>query len=775
LSPGTGAKARRGLVLALLLFLFAAVLSTWPQAKHLSDGMTDIWDGKFTAWVLHWDFAQTFRDPLHLFDANIFHPARSALAFSENLYGAALFGFPLYAAGASTLTAYNVLFLLGMFLSGMGAWALARYVTRDEAASLLAGLIYAFNPWRLAQIPHIQFQWGAFLPLFLLFLLKYLDGGRRRDAALFSVFFAWNALANIHYALFGGMLALAVLAYEALAGGLREKKRVLSGSLLALAAASLAVLPFFLPYFWVAELYGAKRGAGEMLFFSGRPLDFLTAGAQNKLYAPLTQQWGKPEGDFFPGLVPVFFAIYALWKVKESGQRRPEASPRSPRERRTLRVLDYLLVALFLVWLWATLRPGLTLGPLKLTDPGRIVVFLTVLLLARWMIAFPRRSRYENLPDFVRRLPSGPRAGLFAAIALLGTLVALGGNTPYYRFLFQSLGSVMHAIRVPARGIVLFHVGLAVLSAWGLSLLARRRAGWKRGAWIAGALLLTAFEYRAFPVPVLPVEGTAAPVYRWLATVRPGGGIAEWPFGGDYEIEYEFRSTEHWHPLLNGYSGFRPPHYHELWGLLQQKPIPDAAWEKIRDLGGSLIVLHRHAAAGLWATPEFDRAARRWTREGKLKLLASFPHERERDYVFRMTTSAPFDARLPAEARLRAEEQLARDARRAETEFSPPFGVIDSPREKASVSAGDWGYGWALDDSGIAEIRVSAGGAPTARAAIGQLHPGVSAVHPEFPGADRAGFGFAVPALPPGKHTLVLTLVAKDGGEAKLTRVVRVR
>jgi len=131
------------------------------------------------AWILHWDFHQVFRDPIHLFDANIFFPARLALAFSENLLGAAVFGFPLYAFGASTLVVYNVLFLLGMFLSAIGAWALAREVTDDPAASLLAGFVYAFLPWRIEQIPHIQFQWGAFLPLLLLFLLRYFDSGRR--------------------------------------------------------------------------------------------------------------------------------------------------------------------------------------------------------------------------------------------------------------------------------------------------------------------------------------------------------------------------------------------------------------------------------------------------------------------------------------------------------------------------------------------------------------------------------------------------------------------
>src|SRR5262249_31638330 len=95
--PVKGRAAR-----AALLLLLATILFTWPFAAHVSDGLGDIWDAKLNAWILHWDFHQTFQDPMRLFDANIFHPARYALAFSENLYGASLFGFPLYAAGVST-------------------------------------------------------------------------------------------------------------------------------------------------------------------------------------------------------------------------------------------------------------------------------------------------------------------------------------------------------------------------------------------------------------------------------------------------------------------------------------------------------------------------------------------------------------------------------------------------------------------------------------------------------------------------------------------------
>jgi hypothetical protein len=764
----------RGAAVAVGVFLLAALVSTWPQVRHLNDGLTDVWDAKFTAWVMHWDFAQTFRNPFRLFHANIFHPAPYALAFSENLYGAALFGFPLYAAGLSTLASYNVLFLLGMLLSGVGAWALARWITGDAAASLLAGFVYAFNPWRLAQIPHIQFQWGAFLPLFLLFLLKYVDEQRRRDAALFALFFAWNALCNLHYALFGGMTAVLVLVWAGLAkpDGWRRAR----SALLWLTLACAAVLPFLWPYFRVAQLYGGRRSAGEMQTFSGRFVDFLTAGAQNKLYAPLTQHLGKAEGDFFPGIVPVLLLVYAVVVLRRvRPPARAEIPQPTPGRRKVIRALDVATTILAALWLAATLVPGLRLGPLKLGDPGRIVVFAAIVLIARLALAFPGRSRFRDLRDFVQRQRLGEQPLLFLLIGLLGVLIALGANTPFYRFLFQSFGAVLRGIRAPARGIVLFHLALGVLAALGLSLLLRRaRRPLTRVTLVVGALMLTAFEYRAFPVPVHSVEETPGPVYRWLGRVRPPGAIIELPFGADYDVEYEFRSTAHWHPLLNGYSGFGPPHYHALLGLLSQSPIPDSALDEIRRIGARLLVLHPHPAPFAPARPANVQAILRWTAAGHIVPIGSFPHGDARDLVFRFSDAPAFDTGLPPGAAEEAARELDR-FRFAVTRVSPPFGFIDWPREGATVTAGSYGFGWALDDSGVKEVRVSATRAAPIAAALGGDHRGVAAIYPEYPDSARPGYGFSVPNLPPGPHTLIVTIVAKDGGEAKIERRIRIR
>jgi hypothetical protein len=726
------------------------------------------------AWILNWDFHQTFRDPFHLFDANIFFPARYVLAFSENLFGASLFGFPLYTAGASALFVYNVLFLLGMWLSAMAAWALARSLTGDGLAALVAGVVYAFVPWRLAQLPHIQFQWGAFLALALLFLLRTLGGGRRRDAVLFSVCLAWNALCNVHYAIFAGLLVLAVVAHETIAGGWKAMRGRIAIAGAAAAAAVVAVLPFYIPYQKASDFYGMRRGWSEIEFFSGRPIDFLTAGPQNKLYAPLTQAWAQPEGDFFPGISVALLASACLVLLRA---RRPERAERPPPERgRALRrTLDGVVAGLLLLWLAATLNPGLTLGPFSLGDPGRILVLATTPLLVRLALAFPRRSRFANLGDFLRRRWSDRRASAVVLTVILGVVIALGTHTPYYRFLAKSFGVIFRAIRVPSRGIVLVDLGLGVLAAWGLSLATRRLPRSGRMAAAAAAIAVIGLEYRAFPIEIGDVDPQPPAVYRWLAAAPFPGAIVHWPLANDPDIEHTFRSTAHWKPILNGFSGFGPPQYHELAAILRERPIPVRAWTRMEQLGATVLVFHPSEAEKAEDGLAYIRALQDGMRGGRAIALGSFESGASRDYVFRLEGAAPFETGLAETRTGAAGEDVSRRLGRLENLLRPPFGWVDSPQEGETVVPGAGGFGWALDDSGIRDIRLTADGGTVVPILTGQRHPGVIPAFPSYPDVEHAGFGFHVPALPPGPHTLEFTLIARDGGRTVMKRQIVVR
>jgi len=157
----------RGEALVFLCFVGLTVVMTWPWALHLRDAAADPGDSYLNAWIMWWDYHATFGDPLNLFHANVFYPYRYTLAFSEHNYGISLPFFPLYALGFKPLTVHGVATLAGFALCGYGAFRLARTLTGAAGAAWVAGVVFAFVPYRFHHLPHITYLFAGWVPLLL--------------------------------------------------------------------------------------------------------------------------------------------------------------------------------------------------------------------------------------------------------------------------------------------------------------------------------------------------------------------------------------------------------------------------------------------------------------------------------------------------------------------------------------------------------------------------------------------------------------------------------
>ncbi len=127
---------------------------------------------------------------------------------------------------------------------------------------------------------------------------------------------------------------------------------------------------------------------------------------------------------------------------------------------------------------------------------------------------------------------------------------------------------------------------------------------------------------------------------------------------------------------------------------------------------------------------------------------------------------------MPPPEAARLFEKAADDLDRDVARLAPPFGVLQVPADGQRVSPGFWAYGWALDDSGIDSVRVTAESGSETFAKIGGRWPHLEDVHPGYTEPGNGGYGFSVPSLPPGKHTLRIRLIGRDGGETTLERVI---
>ena len=151
-----------------MLAVFAALtaLMTYPQILRLSSAVADHDDPLLSIWRLGWVAHQLPRDVLHLFDGNIFHPERRTAAA------------PLHWLGIPNLLIYNLVLLSGFVLSGAGMYLLVRTLTGHAASAWLAGIIFAFVPYRFAHYEHLELQLAFWMPLGLWAMHRTLATGR---------------------------------------------------------------------------------------------------------------------------------------------------------------------------------------------------------------------------------------------------------------------------------------------------------------------------------------------------------------------------------------------------------------------------------------------------------------------------------------------------------------------------------------------------------------------------------------------------------------------
>ena len=290
---------------AAALFLVLAVAMTWPLAANIGSAVAWPGDPFINIWILDWDWWATFHQPLSLFQADAFYPARLPLAYSENLYGIALVLFPFRALGAGPITAYNLAMLLGYAFSGFGAYLLGRTITGSWWSGLAAGIFYAFVPFRIMHASHVQHVWAGWLPILIVALLHYKKQPTWPRAALFGAAFLLNGLSNIHWLLFGSVAIFVTF--------LIVRPRVLPIAACTLAAAIL-LAPFLIPYAKVARQYDMRRTWQETKSFSAQPRDWLVAAETMRWYGKLKDPNIDPERWLFPGALAIVFSLIGLTK-----------------------------------------------------------------------------------------------------------------------------------------------------------------------------------------------------------------------------------------------------------------------------------------------------------------------------------------------------------------------------------------------------------------------------------------------------------------------------
>lgn len=182
-----------------------------------------------------------------------------------------------------------------------------------------------------------------------------------------------------------------------------------------------------------------------------------------------------------------------------------------------------------------------------------------------------------------------PLAWSASALVVIGLVLSWGpeGWRWFYAGLHDNVFG-FQAIRAPARFTVVAVLGLALLAALGMRAIA---ASARRGRAAAGVLIaLLCVEYVNAPLPLAAAPPARTEIGQWLAAAPTPGAVLHLPIAVDIDnTPFMVQSLEHGRPIVNGYSGQRPPYYASLVENLADLPSPDA-FAVLRELDVRFVV-----------------------------------------------------------------------------------------------------------------------------------------------------------------------------------------
>ncbi len=241
------AKKRKISILVFFVYTAISFYYCLPLLQDIDSAIVP-GDGLFTYWTISWNIHSILHDPANLFNTNIFFPNQNTLSYSEGLFVPAFIALPLFGIFRNMIVAYNLMIFFSYILAAFGAFRLARYYTKNNYASFIAGLIFGFATFRLVSIGHFQNIMIWWMPFATLALQKYLDTKKRKQIIFFALLFSAQMLSCWNMGAFFALFIVFLLTanWKTIHKNFRP---MLKDGIIALVIIAVLVGPFAYPYF----------------------------------------------------------------------------------------------------------------------------------------------------------------------------------------------------------------------------------------------------------------------------------------------------------------------------------------------------------------------------------------------------------------------------------------------------------------------------------------------------------------------------------------------
>lgn len=552
------------------------------------------WNAEHVPWTDAW------------FQFPIFHPTANALTFSEHLLGASVLASPIYWVTQNPLMAYNLTLLLAYPLSGLAMYALVWRLTRRPGAAFVAGLAFAFAPYRVSHLPQIQVQIVFWAPLALLGLHAFVESSSRRFRwlALFAVCWMLQGASNGYFLVYFSVLAGFWVLWFVVA---RQRWRDLAWIAAATGVAVLPLIPILYRYLTAQRDLGLSRNLGEIASYGADIGGVLCA-------APALTFWGwldiacGAEGELFPGIACLAAAV--AWRV--AGRTGEAGGAGGIGGGRTASVVQRLAIAISLAFVAIAVMTWLAgpwrfeSGPLRISASSADKPLSTAA--AFLLIAF---ALSRTLRDAVCRGAPSTFYGSAAFICWVlswGPFPRLFGVDVLYQAPFAWLLQLpgVDGLRVPARFWMMTVICLSVFMGLAVARVLAARRGRALIALFAGLALVDGWT--TIPVAAVPAGVPDAEALR-------GRVVLSLPIGDLYpDLASAYRAVMGGWRSINGYSGYEPGYYEALRTL---SPRADPALLRPFVEKSDLHILVDETAADLRAMVEREQGVEFVGRQGE--------------------------------------------------------------------------------------------------------------------------------------------------------------
>lgn len=303
-----------------VILLFCAIAFLWcgPIATSPAHVAADVGDPMQLAWTMAWVGRAVTHDPLHLFDANSFYPARRSLAMGDHLLPQALLGLPINALSGNAVLALNAVTVFGLVSSAFAGYVLVSRLLRSTNAGLLGGTALAFSTFtqdELLRANVIQLQgW----PLALFCLWRFGETRAWRWSLGFAAALLLQGLTGTYYAVYTAFLVPLMFLALALTSPTNEWRASWVRLVIPLLCAGAVGWIFLSPY----------RGLGTFML---KPIPdgadvaaFILPDAGSALYSGFLPTAPRGETSHFVGYIALAFAgfgVHSAVKSRDSAAR----------------------------------------------------------------------------------------------------------------------------------------------------------------------------------------------------------------------------------------------------------------------------------------------------------------------------------------------------------------------------------------------------------------------------------------------------------------------